>query len=372
MQKAQLILEDGTVFNGFSFGHKAGRDGEVVFNTGMVGYPESLTDPSYKGQILVFTYPLVGNYGVPGDKQENGIPAFFESARIHLSGIIVSEYSENYSHWRAEKSLARFLMEQEIPAITGIDTRALTKKLREKGVMLGRILIGEEINEFSGKLKVEDPNLRNLVGEVCVKTPEVYRGSSEASSVAADKKNAKKKKIICIDCGMKNNILRSFLKYALEIKRVPADYDFKKEEYDGIFVSNGPGDPAMNKTLIENISWALQQEKPVFGICLGNQILGLAAGAKTYKLKYGHRSQNQPCYELGTDRCYLTSQNHGFAVDEKTLPTGWEVWFKNANDGTVEGIKHKSDKFFAVQFHPEAYPGPEDTGWLFEKFIGKL
>lgn len=361
MQTAELILEDGSRYSGNSFGFSGNSDGEVVFNTGMVGYPESLTDPSYKGQVLVLTYPLVGNYGVPEDGVENSISRMFESEKIHLSGLIVSEYSEHFSHWSAKKSLSRFLVEQRVPALTGIDTRDLTKKLRERGVMLGKIIMADKTGE-SGKEDDNktfiDPNLRDLVSEVTVKEPIEYGNG--------------KKKIIAIDCGMKHNIIRSLLEYDITIKRVPADYDITQENFDGLFISNGPGDPAQNVATIKSVREAIEKNIPTFGICLGNQIMALAAGGKTYKLKYGHRSQNQPCLEVGTKRCYLTSQNHGYAVDAKTLPGDWEPWFVNANDGTIEGIRHKNKKFFAVQFHPEACPGPADTGWLFEKFIKEL
>ncbi|MBD3244384.1 MAG: glutamine-hydrolyzing carbamoyl-phosphate synthase small subunit [Candidatus Moranbacteria bacterium] len=366
MKKAQLVLEDGSRFEGFSFGSSRENDGEVVFNTGMVGYNESLTDPSYSGQILVFTYPLIGNYGVPGDKKIQGISTVFESSRAHVRGLIVSQYCQNYSHWKAKSSLGDFLKSQKIPAITGIDTRALTKKLRQKGVMLGKILIKNYGKKFSS-LNFHDPNERDLVKQVCAKKVTGYFGSGSL-------KNAKTsvKKILFLDCGAKNNIFHSFLKYKVQIIRVPKDYNIKNQDFDGLFISNGPGDPEKNPQTIKSVKWAIEKNKPVFGICLGQQIMGLAAGAKKFKLKYGHRSQNQPCIELGTNRCYLTSQNHGFCVDKKSLKKDWEPWFVNANDGTLEGIKHKSQRFFAVQFHPEATPGPNDTNWLIKKFVDIL
>jgi len=340
--KTRLILEDGSELEGFSFGYEEGISGEVVFNTGMVGYPESLTDPSYRGQILVLTYPLIGNYGVP----KKG----FESDRIQISGLIISDYSKGYSHWEAVESLSEWLKSHKIPALCGVDTRAVTKKLREKGVMLGKI-------EFDKKIEIVDPNKTNLVADVSIMEPKVY---------------GKGRKIVLIDAGVKNNIINSLVARGLEVTRVPWDYDFHTLDFEGLFISNGPGDPKMCKTTIQNIRKALDKKIPTMGICLGNQLLGLAAGADTYKLKYGHRSQNQPCIEVGTKRCYITSQNHGFAIDTKTLPSGWEPWFENANDGTNEGIKHKSGKFCSVQFHPEATPGPTDTAYLFEKFVGML
>jgi len=335
----RLVLEDGSEFIGYSFGSEDSVAGEVVFNTGMVGYPESFTDPSYKGQILVLTYPLIGNYGVP----KTG----FESDKIQISGLIISDYSKTYSHWNSVQSLSEWLKKFKIPALCGIDTRQLTKKLREKGVMLGRIEIKKEIDLF-------DPNQMNMVAQVSVDEPRVY---------------GKGKKIVLIDCGVKNNIINNLVKRGLEVTRVPWNYDIYKLDFNGLFISNGPGNPKMCTATIENIKKAIEKNIPTMGICLGNQLLGLAAGADTYKLKYGHRSQNQPCIEVGTDRCYITSQNHGFALDGKTLPKGWNEWFVNANDKTNEGIIHSSGRFCSVQFHPEATPGPVDTEFLFDRFM---
>jgi len=348
-QLSKLVLEDGSVFHGYSFGSKRVVTGEVVFNTGMVGYPESLTDPSYKGQILVLTYPLIGNYGVPGDEKEDGLLKYFESDKIQVQGLIIADYSKRYSHWNAEKSLAEWLQEYNIPAIYDIDTRGLTKKLRERGTMLGKIVYDKENISF------EDPNERNLVAEVSIRTPIVYKKG--------------KKRIVVVDCGTKNNIIRAFLRRNLTVIRVPWNYDFSKEEADGVVISNGPGDPRKCNETIENVQRALSKNIPILGICLGSQILGLAAGADTYKLKYGHRSQNQPCVEMGTKRCYITSQNHGYAVDSDTLPEDWREWFYNNNDKTNEGIIHISKPFFGTQFHPEASPGPDDTEFLFDMFL---
>ncbi|MBI2573596.1 glutamine-hydrolyzing carbamoyl-phosphate synthase small subunit [Candidatus Woesearchaeota archaeon] len=365
---AKLILEDGSSFSGYSFGAPVSQDGEVVFTTGMVGYPESLTDPSFCGQILVCTYPLIGNYGVPENKTQDGISLTFESNKIQVQGLIVAEYSNTAFHYQASKTLRQWLCEQNVPAIGGIDTRALTKKLREKGVMLGRILISTEISPFKQEEHLnqkhsvspslppfQDPNQHNLVAQVSCTKPILYqRGQT---------------KIVMIDCGVKNNIIREFLKRDITVIRVPWDYDFTQENYDGIFISNGPGDPTQCHTTIHNLQKALTQTKPIFGICLGSQIMALAAGAKTYKLKYGHRGQNQPCLDTTTNRCYITSQNHGYAVDENTLSTDWEPFLTNANDGSNEGIRHKTKPFFAVQFHPEAAPGPTDTQFYFDEFI---
>ncbi len=349
--KAKIILENGDEFEGFSFGAEHSVSGEVVFNTGMVGYPESLTDPSYKGQILVLTYPLIGNYGVPDKIKENGLLKYFESNKIQIQALAISDYSFEYSHWNAKKSLAEWLKEENIPAIYGIDTRKLTKTLREKGAMLGKIVINDE------DIKLFDPNVIDIVKEVSIKEPVVYN----------EKPN--QKKVVVIDCGVKDNIIRNLIARDLIVVRVPYDYDFLTQSFDGLVISNGPGDPKMCKTTIANVKKALEQEIPTFGICLGNQIMALAAGGDTYKLKYGHRSQNQPCILVGTKRCYITTQNHGFAVNMKTLEPEWQEYFVNANDGTNEGIKHKTKPFMAVQFHPEGTPGPNDTQFLFDEFL---
>lgn len=350
--KVKLTLEDGTVYEGWSFGCLRASAGEVVFNTAMTGYPESLTDPSYRGQILCLTYPLVGNYGAPRQEKENNLYRFHESSSIHISGLIVSDYSFEYSHWNATESLDEWLRKNMVPGVYGIDTRSLTKRIREKGAMLGKIEPDGTETEFC------DPNKTNLVAEVSTKEKKIY-GSGRY-------------RIILVDCGVKYNIIRSLLKRDTTIIRVPWDYDYFSEEFDGLFISNGPGDPKMCNATVGKIKVSLSGEKPVFGICLGNQLMALATGADTYKLKYGHRSHNQPVLEAGSDRAYITSQNHGYAVDNKTLPEGWEPWFTNLNDHTNEGMKHKTLPFFSVQFHPEASGGPTDTEFLFDIFIDNI
>jgi carbamoyl-phosphate synthase small subunit len=352
LKKVKLILEDGTVFAGKSFGSEKSVAGEVVFYTAMVGYPESLTDPSYTGQILVSTYPMIGNYGVPSDSISRGIHDNFESDKIHITGLIISDYSFEYNHWNAVKSLGDWLREYNVPGLYDIDTRALTKLLREKGSMLGKIEFEDELIDFY------DPNLDNLVAIASINQPEIYGEGIY--------------KVILVDCGVKNNIIRCLLNRGATVKRVPWDYDFTKEEYDGLFISNGPGDPAMCNITERNLAKAIEIGKPIMGICLGNQLLARAAGADTYKLKYGHRSHNQPVLLKDTNRCFITSQNHGFAIANETIPDEWEILFSNVNDNTNEGIRHKSKPFFSTQFHPEATSGPVDTEFLFDDFIENI
>ncbi len=351
--KAKLILQDGEIFEGRSFGHEQPRSGELVFSTGMVGYPESLTDPSYEGQILVSTYPIIGSYGVPDKK-------FWESDRIHVKGLIVSQYIDTPSHFQSQMTLGEWLKKEKVPGLVISDTRYLTQKLRDGGAQLAKIIFDKDI-------KFRDPNLENLVGEVSIKQPLIEKPAfAEASA-------RRSKTVVLIDCGAKRNIIRSLVERGVRVITVPWDYyDIFSldEKIDGVVVSNGPGDPKMTDVTIETVKKVLSKKIPLLGICLGNQILALAAGGDTYKMKFGHRGQNQPCVMVGTKRCYLTTQNHGFAIDK--IPEGFSPWFVNANDNTNEGIIHKEYPFMSVQFHPEASPGPTDTEWVFDYFLEKL
>ncbi|MDR1788478.1 MAG: glutamine-hydrolyzing carbamoyl-phosphate synthase small subunit [Treponema sp.] len=363
---ARLVLEDGTEFAGFSFGKARSQAGEVVFTTGMTGYPQSLTDPSYRGQILVSTYPLVGNYGVPLQPRTKepwfdaaGLPVHFESPIVQAAGFVVSEACEEPSHFASTDTLSAWLEKNNVPGLRGIDTRALTKRLREAGVMRGKILV-----EGCGDVSFESGVVPHPVAEVSRAAPRTL--------VPAGGSGEKPLRIALVDCGVKANILRCFLARGAEVQCLPWNHDLGGIEYDGLFLSNGPGDPKACGKTIAALRGAFGRGKPIFGICLGNQIMALAAGADTYKLPYGHRSQNQPCVETGTGRCYITSQNHGYAVRGDTLPRGWEPWFVNANDGTIEGIRALNGPFCAVQFHPEGCPGPRDTEFLIDRFLAQV
>jgi len=357
MRNVTLVLSDGTEFHGKSFGFEKAVAGEVVFNTAMMGYPESLTDPSYAGQLMTLTFPLVGNYGVPPFTfNADGLPDNMERDRIYASAIIVADYSEAYSHWNAVESLASWLKREEVPGITGIDTRELTKVLRSHGVMMGKILFDDE----PGNVPEADYEGVNFVDKVSCK--QVIRYNEGAG-----------KKVVLVDCGVKANIIRCLIRRGVEVIRVPWNYDYTDMDFDGLFLANGPGDPDTCEDAVKVIRKQLSMSrKPVCGICMGNQLLGKAAGATIYKLKYGHRSHNQPVRLVGTDKCYITSQNHGYAVDAHSLGTDWEELFVNMNDGSNEGIRHKTNPWFSSQFHPEACSGPVDTEFMFDKFVETL
>ncbi len=359
MKDVKLVLQDGTTFLGKSFGYDKQVVGEVVFNTAMMGYPESLTDPSYAGQMMVLTYPLVGNYGVPPfTTEENGLATFMESDKIYATALIVSDYSEQYSHWNAVESLGDWLKREQVPGVTGIDTRQLTKVLREHGVMMGRLVF--EDNSSDTSVAVEDYGSVNWVERVSCK--DIIRYNEGAG-----------RKVVLVDCGVKQNIIRCLIRRGVEVIRVPWNYDYTSMEFDGLFLANGPGDPDRCVAAVDILKKQMSMSrKPICGICMGNQLMGKAAGATIYKLKYGHRSHNQPVQEVGTNRCYVTSQNHGYAVDTATLDKDWRELFVNMNDGSNEGIRHQTNPWFSSQFHPEACSGPVDTEFMFDRFIEAL
>jgi len=409
-KKARLILEDGSIFDGVVRGYHKSVAGEVVFATGMVGYEQSLTDPSYAGQILTFTYPLIGNWGVPPK-------TFWESEKIQVAAVIISDLATNPNHHLSTQTLNNWLISEKIPALVGIDTRSLTQKLRDKGVMLGKIVVNNNDIDF------DDPNNRNLVAEVSLKKMVIHKPISNSSLITPPSpagRHHSSLNIALLNCGAKRNIIRSLTRRGATVWELPWNYDpfsqraggvsrrdpdptslrFEEQssatftgglarrsfvrrregnwrqdpllKIDGLVISNGPGNPKMAKASIAIIKKALDKKIPTFGICLGNQLLALAAGGNTYKLKFGHRAQNQPTIAVNSKRCYITTQNHGFTVDEKKLPDGFKRWFYNANDNTNEGLIHQKLPFFSVQFHPEATPGPTDTEWLFDYFLEKV
>ena len=361
-KKAWIVLDDGTACVGQAFGYQKNVIGEVVFTTGMVGYTKSLTDPSYKGQILMFTYPLIGNYGVPSylDVDEFGLPRFFESDTIKVQGVIVHEYCAKPSHWASTQNIHEWLLREEIPGICGVDTRSLTQRIRVKGVMMGAIVIGEAPEKgFMMLEKAKKYGEINFVDEVSIKSPKIYGSGKEI--------------IALIDYGVKLNILRSLLLRGFKVVRLPYDYSIDQIlsfNPDGIVLSNGPGDPKQLTSSVIVVKELLDKyNKPILGICLGNQVLSLAGGADTYKLKFGHRGQNKPALELANGKCYIVSENHGYAVDGKSLEKSeFDVWLKNIDDGTIEGLKHRTKPILSTQFHPEASPGPYDTTFVFDVF----
>jgi len=366
--KAKLVLKDGTVFKGYGFGFPSTTVGEAVFNTGMVGYTESLTDPSYRGQILCFTYPLIGNYGVPEFrfKDKYNLPVGFESESIQVSGVIVNEICEKPSHWASKITLDEWMKQSKVSGIYGIDTRELTKKIRVHGVMMSILEVSNQSSSDDSLIKNLENNLNysdvNFVKEVSVKEPIEYGEGNN--------------KVVLIDCGVKLNIIRELLDRKLKVIRVPyntSSKDILDYQPMGVLVSNGPGDPKICGKTIKTVKKLFDDDIPLLGICLGTQIIALALGGDTYKLKYGHRGQNKPCIDLGTLRSYVTSQNHGYTINPKSLKsTGLKPWFVNADDKTVEGLKHKNGRCLSVQFHPEASPGPNDTEYIFDEFLNIL
>lgn len=345
---SKLVLKNGLSFEGKSFGADVSASGEVVFSTGMMGYPESLTDPSYKGQILILTYPLVGNYGIPDKK-------FWEADKVMISGLVVSTYIDTPYHFQSKKTLGEWLREEGIPALEIKDTRLLTQTIREKGTVLGKIINKKDLDFY-------DPDNENLVKKV------------STTKISMTEVSKKAKNILLIDCGAKRNIQRALNKRNVNVITVPWNFDLTtsgyKDKIDGVVISNGPGNPKFVTETIANIKKIFDTNIPILGVCLGNQLISLAAGGDTGKLKYGHRSQNQPCTMEGTNRCYITTQNHGFEV--KRIPKEFKPWFINANDGSNEGIIHKTRPIMSVQFHPEATPGPEDTEWIFDYFLERV
>jgi len=359
-ERATFTIRDGPIFHGKSFGARTNISGEAVFTTSLVGYPESMTDPSYRGQILVFTQPLIGNYGVPSAvKDEFGLLKYFESPNIQACGIVVADVALQYSHWTAVESLAEWCAREGVPAISGVDTRAIVTFLRERGSSLGKITIGEEYDADEDEA-YEDPAQINLVKRVSTKAPFHVPSPNGDAHVAL------------IDCGVKENIIRSLVSRGASVTCLPFDYPIHKSahHFDGVFISNGPGDPTHCRATSDNLRKLMDNSHlPIMGICLGHQLLAIAAGAGTLKMKYGNRAHNIPALDLSTGKCHITSQNHGYAVDPSTLPPDFKEYFTNLNDGSNEGMIHKSRPIFSTQFHPEAKGGPLDSSYLFDAYV---
>lgn len=359
----KLILSDGTVLNGEGFGYSTRVFGELVFNTGMVGYTETLTDPSYSGQILTLTYPLIGNYGVPDPaiKDSDGISKYFESDKIQIRGLVVHDISMVASHWNLVMTLDEWLNKENVPGISGIDTRALTKKLRTNGVMMAALVVStKEIDEEEIKKQLasaQDYNSEKFMDSVSTKDEQTFGDDKQT--------------VVVIDTGVKNAIIRNIRNIGYKVVKVPWNTSIEKilsHKPKGVVISNGPGDPQKCPETIDTAKSLIEKNIPTLGICLGAQIIGLAGNAYTYKLKYGHRGQNKPCINLDDNHVYVTSQNHGYCINPDSLKkSDFDLWFTNADDKTVEGIKHKKQKCIAVQFHPEASPGPYDCKFIFEK-----
>jgi len=358
---ASLKLKSGQTFTGTSFGAPKSVFGEAVFTTSLVGYNESMTDPSYRGQILVFTQPLIGNYGVPSTERDMyGLLKHFESDRIQVQGIICNDYAIRYSHWNAVESLAEWCSRHGVPAISGVDTRAITHLLREQGSTLAKIAVGEEALDGNLDYHFADPNLRNLVSEVSTKKTVHYNNEGDV-------------RIAVLDCGVKQNIIRCLIKRGAAVTVLPWNSKISNEEFDGLFISNGPGNPMKCQETVKNLEVALDTyQRPIFGICMGNLLLGMAAGLSPYKLPYGNRGHNQPAINQLTGNCVITSQNHGYALNDTIMPAGWRKFFVNANDKSNEGIRHVSRPHCSVQFHPEAKGGPQDTEYLFDDFLSQV
>ena len=343
---AVLSLEDGTKFTGFSFGAETSVQGEVVFNTSMIGYPELLSDPGLRGQILVLTYPLIGNYGVPPRDEEDGLLVNFESEGMQVSGLVVTDYSEEYSHWNVEESLVEWLKKSGVPAIYGIDTRELAKHLRENGEMRGAITIEGAPMQ---------PESADRIADVSITEPTTY-GAGDIT-------------VALLDTGVRNNVIRSLVRRGVKVLRLPWNADLTAHEWDGLVLVDAPDDPS---PAAANVRKALEKGKPIFGVCGGDKLLALAAGGGIKKLPRGHRSANQPVLEAGTTHAQITTQNHSWAVDEATLPAGWEVWYTNLNDGSTEGIRHTSKPFCAIAWHPEASNRPEEADAIYDDFVAAV